>query len=286
MAVIDGKKMAEEIKAELKAEVLRLNKKLRLAVIKVGEDKVTEKFLEQKKKFGDAVGIDVRIYDLPADITTNKLREKLAEVVHIKENAGVIVQLPLPTHINTQYILDGIIPEKDPDMLSSKSIGLFSSGRGKILPPVVAAIKYIFDKNKVDVKGKKVVVIGAGRLAGKPVATWLMNQGAALTVIDENTEDPTLHTINADIIVSGVGEPGLIKSDIVKDGVIVIDVGTSESNGKLSGDVDQAVAEKASLFTPVPGGVGPLTVAMLFKNLKVLSMRGRVFGRGWGLSIC
>src|SRR3990167_3643264 len=271
--IIDGKKLAEEIKAELKAEVLRLNKKLRLAVIKVGEDKVTEKFLEQKKKFGDAVGIDVRIYDLPADITTNKLREKLAEVVHIKENAGVIVQLPLPTHINTQYILDGIIPEKDPDMLSSKSIGLFSSGRSKILPPIVGAIKYIFDRNNVDVKGKQVTVIGAGKLVGKPVATWLINQGAAVTIIDENTIDPTLHTMGADILISGVGEPNLITADMIKDGVIAIDCGTSEANGKVVGDLDPKIADKASLFTPVPGGVGPLTVAMLFKNLVELAKK-------------
>ena len=127
MPIIDGKKLAEEIKAELKTEVLGLNKKIRLAVIKVGKNPVTEKFLEQKKKFGEAVGIDVRIYDLQETISTNQLREKLAEIVHIKENTGVIIQLPLPKQINTQYILDGIIPEKDPDMLSSKSIGLFST---------------------------------------------------------------------------------------------------------------------------------------------------------------
>src|SRR3990167_837244 len=204
MPIIDGKKLADEIKAELKAEVLRINKKIRLAVIKVGEDKVAEKFLEQKKKFGSAVGIDVRVYGLLIDISTNELRKKLAEIVHIKENTGIVVQLPLPKQINTQYILDGIISEKDPDMLSSKSIGLFSSGRSKILPPVVGAIKYIFDKNNVDAKGKNVTVLGAGRLVGKPVAVWLMNQGAAVTIIDENTADPTVHTIDADIIISGV----------------------------------------------------------------------------------
>src|SRR3989338_255979 len=154
--IIDGKKLAEEIKAELKAEIFKLNKKIRLAAVEVGENPVTKKFLEQKKKLASAVGIDVRIYDLPADITTNKLRAKLAEIMHIKENTSVIVQLPLPKQINTQYILDGIIPEKDPDMLSSKSVGLFSSGRSKILPPVVGTIKYIFDKNNVGVKGKKV----------------------------------------------------------------------------------------------------------------------------------
>ncbi|KKT57211.1 MAG: Bifunctional protein FolD [Candidatus Giovannonibacteria bacterium GW2011_GWC2_44_9] len=271
MPIIDGKKLAEEIKAELKTEVLGLNKKIRLAVIKVGKNPVTEKFLEQKKKFGEAVGIDVRIYDLQETISTNQLREKLAEIVHIKENTGVIIQLPLPKQINTQYILDGIIPEKDPDMLSSKSVGLFSSGRSKILPPVVGAIKYIFDKNNVDAKGKNVTVLGAGRLVGKPVAVWLMNQGAAVTIIDENTADPTVHTIDADIIISGVGEPNLITADMVKDNAVVIDCGTSEAGGKIVGDIDPRVADKASLFSPVPGGIGPLTVSMLFKNLAELA---------------
>lgn len=271
--IIDGKKLADEIKAELKAEALGLNKKIRLAVVKVGNNPVTEKFLEQKKKFGKEIGIDVRIYELSEDITTNKLREKLAEIMHTKKNTGVIVQLPLPEHINTQYILDGVVPEKDPDMLSSKSIGLFASGRSKILPPVVGAINYIFDKNNIDVKGKKVTVIGAGRLVGKPVAAWLINQGATVTVIDENTADPTTHTIDADIIISGVGKPNLITADMVKDGVIAIDCGTSESAGKLRGDFSPEVAEKASFFTPVPGGVGPLTVAMLFKNLVELAKK-------------
>ncbi|KKT64094.1 MAG: Bifunctional protein FolD [Candidatus Giovannonibacteria bacterium GW2011_GWA1_44_29] len=254
MPIIDGKKLAEEIKAELKTEVLGLNKKIRLAVIKVGKNPVTEKFLEQKKKFGEAVGIDVRIYDLQETISTNQLREKLAEIVHIKENTGVIIQLPLPKQINTQ-----------------KSVGLFSSGRSKILPPVVGAIKYIFDKNNVDAKGKNVTVLGAGRLVGKPVAVWLMNQGAAVTIIDENTADPTVHTIDADIIISGVGEPNLITADMVKDNAVVIDCGTSEAGGKIVGDIDPRVADKASLFSPVPGGIGPLTVSMLFKNLAELA---------------
>src|SRR3989344_1532190 len=273
MPIIDGKKMAEEIKAELKTEVLKLDKKIRLAVVEVGKNPVTEKFLEQKKKFGSAVGVDVRMYELPETISTNQLRGKLAEIVHIKENTGVIIQLPLPKQINTQYILDAIIPDKDTDMLSSKSVGLFSSGRSKILPPVVGAIKYIFDKNNVGVKGKKVTVIGAGRLVGKPVATWLINQGAAMTIIDENIADPTLHTMDADIIISGAGKPNLITGDMVKEGVIAIDCGASESAGKLRGDFDPKVADKASLFSPVPGGVGPLMVAMLFKNLVELAKK-------------
>ena len=277
--IIDGKKMAEEIKNSLKDEVSKIGKKIRLAVVEVGADAVTEKFLEQKKRFGSVVGIDLRMYNMPENITTAKLREKLAEIVHIKENTGIIVQLPLPKNINTEYILDGIIPEKDPDMLSSKSWGVFSTGRSKIFPPVVRAIKYILEKHSIESRAKNVVVIGAGKLVGKPVAIWLINEGATVTVVDENTPDPKLYTLNADIIISGVGKPNLITADMVRDGVVAIDCGTSvgsadvEVESALRGDIDPAVANKASLFSPVPGGVGPLTVAMLFKNLVELAKR-------------
>ncbi|MDO8522955.1 MAG: bifunctional 5,10-methylenetetrahydrofolate dehydrogenase/5,10-methenyltetrahydrofolate cyclohydrolase [bacterium] len=271
--IVDGKKLAEEIKASLASEVLKFDKKIRLAVIQVGNDPVTEKFLEQKKKFGSAVGIDVRVYKLSEEISTTKLREKISEVIHVKENTGVIVQLPLPKQINTQYILDAIIPEKDPDTLSSKSIGLFTSGRSKILPPIVGAVKLILEKNSVEPRGKRAVVLGAGRLVGKPVAAWLINQGAAVTVIDENTLDSKAYTLNCDILISGVGKPNFIKMEMVKEGVIAIDCGTSESKSKVVGDMDPKISEKASLFTPVPGGVGPLTVAMLFKNLVELTKK-------------
>ncbi|MFC1594848.1 bifunctional 5,10-methylenetetrahydrofolate dehydrogenase/5,10-methenyltetrahydrofolate cyclohydrolase [Patescibacteria group bacterium] len=269
--IIDGKKLAAEIKESLKAEISGIDKELRLAVIQVDDNPVTERFLTQKKKFGEDIGVDVRVYELPKDISTNALRKKVAEVVHIKQNTAVIVQLPLPNHINTQYILDGIIVEKDADVLSSKGIGMFETGRSKIIPPVVATVKYILDSNNIYVKGKNAVVVGRGRLVGKPVSIWLNNNGAAITSIDENTLDPRPYTLSADLIISGAGKPGIITADMVKDGVIIIDAGTSESEGRLVGDVDPSVEEKASLFTPVPGGVGPLTVAMLFKNLFTLA---------------
>ncbi|MBI4059619.1 bifunctional 5,10-methylenetetrahydrofolate dehydrogenase/5,10-methenyltetrahydrofolate cyclohydrolase [Candidatus Giovannonibacteria bacterium] len=260
--VIDGRALAEKIKTELKSEVLGSQKKIRLAVVKIGSDAATEKFLEQKKKFAEDIGVDVRIYEAPVDISTNKLREKVSEIVHIKENTGVIVQLPLPAQINTQYILDAIIPKKDPDILSSKSRGL---------SPVVRAIDYIFKTYGVELKAKNIVVVGAGRLVGKPIAAWLLNQKATVSVIDENTPNSEHFTNNADIIISGAGKPRIIKPEMVKDGVVAVDCGTSEAAGKISGDFDPEVSNKASLFSPVPGGVGPLTVAMLFKNLIELS---------------
>ncbi len=269
--VVDGKAIAEKIKASLREEVLRSGKKLRLAVIVVGGDTVTEKFLEQKKKFAAAIGADVHVYDFPADISTTKLREKISEVVRIKENTGVIIQLPLPPHINTPYILDAIMPEKDPDLLSSKSWGAFAAGKNKILPPVVGAIKKIFQEYDIEPKGKSIAVIGAGRLVGKPAALWLMSEGATVTVIDENSLHPARYTLHADIIISGVGKAGLITRDMVKEGAVIIDAGTSESGGSIKGDVEAEAAERASVFSPVPGGVGPVAVAMLFQNLVALS---------------
>jgi len=259
--LIDGKKIAEEIKATLNG------KGLKLAIVMVGDDEASKKFIEKKIKFGQEIGAETRVYNLSADISTNQLRQKMAEISHIKENDGVILQLPLPSQIKTQYVLNGIITSKDVDVLSSRAFGDFATGHSKILPPVVGAIKEIFERNKIEARGKNVVVVGAGKLVGMPANVWFINQGATVSVVNEFTPDISLFTQNADIVISGAGRPGLIKSEIVKEGVIIIDAGS------LKGDVEPAVAEKASLFTPVPGGIGPLTVAMVFKNLIELNKK-------------
>ena len=273
--IIDGKKLAEEIKISLAKDISKLGKKLRLAVVRVGENLVTKKFLEQKRKFGEAIGIDVRMYSLPENISTNALRKKLAEIVHIKQNSYIIVQLPLPKQVHAQYILDGIVPEKDPDMLSSKSVGAFAAGRSPIVPPIVGAVKHIFEKYEVALRRKHAVVVGAGRLVGKPLALWLLRQSCVLTILDEHAPNVDRWTQMADVVISGTGVPGLIKPEMVKDGAVVIDCGTAESreDGRLVGDVNPAVAAKTSLFATVPGGIGPLTVAMLFSNIVTLAKK-------------
>ncbi|MEW5907583.1 MAG: bifunctional 5,10-methylenetetrahydrofolate dehydrogenase/5,10-methenyltetrahydrofolate cyclohydrolase [Patescibacteria group bacterium] len=248
--IIDGKKIAEEIKDSLKKEIDASKKKLKLAIVQVGENEVSKKFIEQKQKFAEEIGVKTKIYNLPVDISTNKLRKKMAGIN--KLNDGVIIQLPLPEQVNTQYILNSIPAQKDVDVLSEN--------RSKCLTPVVGAIKEIFERNKIDVRGKDIVVIGRGILVGRPAAIWLISQSATVSVLTSQTKNPEFYTRNADIIISGVGKPNLITPDMVKDGVIILDAGTP-------GDVDPAVAGKASIFTPVPGGIGPLTVAMIFKNL-------------------
>jgi methylenetetrahydrofolate dehydrogenase (NADP+)/methenyltetrahydrofolate cyclohydrolase len=271
--IVDGKQLADEIRHELKREVEKCTKKLRLAVISVGATKATEQFVAQKKKFGESVGIDVRVYKFLEATTTNTLRKKISEIVHIEKNTAVIIQLPLPPRIKTDYILDSVPLPKDADSLSSKAMGLFAAGRSSIIPPVAGAVAHILQKNNIDTKGKSVAVIGAGRLVGRPVTLWFLNQGATVSVCDENTPDTKRYTIDADIIVSGVGNANLITSGMVKDGVVAIDAGASESHGRIVGDMDPMIAEKASLFTPVPGGVGPLTIAMLFQNVVALGKK-------------
>lgn len=254
--IIDGRKIAEDIKNSLKEEIKTSGKKLKLAIIQVGEDPVSKKFIDRKVKFAEEIGVKTKIYELPANISTSQLRKKMAEICHIKENDGVILQLPLSEHINTRYILNGIPQKKDVDVLSEN--------RSKCLTPVVAAIKEILERNNVDVKNKNVVILGAGILVGKPAAIWAINQGATVSVLRSSTPDILKFTKEADIIISGVGKPNLIKDEMVKDGIIIIDV---------AGDVEPTVAGRASLFTPILGGVGPITVAMVFKNLVELSKR-------------
>lgn len=272
MILLDGKKLSQKILDELRQETVGIKKQLRLAVVVVGENPVVKKFIEQKKKKAEEVGIDVRIYPFEEEITTNELRKRIAEIVHEKRNTGVVVQLPLPEHIGAQYILNAVTPEKDVDMLSARSIGDFVVGKSLGLPPVVGAVKTFFDEYQIDYKSKYIVVAGAGNLVGRPAALWLLKEKATFSVLRSATKNPQEFLQKADIIISGVGKPKFIAGDMIKKGAVVIDAGTSESGGKLVGDVDfDSVSRKAGYITPVPGGVGPLTVAMLLKNLMTVS---------------
>lgn len=256
----------------MKKEVAGTAAKLRLAVVMVGENPVIQKFVAQKKKIADSVGIDVRVYSFPEEITTNELRKKLSEIVHEKKNSGVIVQLPLPDHINTQYILNSVTPEKDVDMLSARSLGNFVVGKSPIISPVAGTVKAFFDSYEIPYRGKNIIIAGAGNLVGRPLALWLLSEKATFSVINKDTPDPVSFFKSADVIISGMGQPNFIKGDMVKEGVVIIDAGTSESGGKLVGDVEFAsAAPKVSYITPVPGGVGPVAIAMLLRNLLTLS---------------
>jgi len=245
--IIDGKKIAEEIISALEKERLNFGE-LSLAVISEGEDAATESFIKIKSRVAARLNVEVRRYT-PAQIS-----EAL-------ECDGIIVQLPIP---NAAELLAQIPAEKDVDAITEEE---------KIVrAPVAEAVSEIFVRNDIAAAGKKAVVIGAGKLVGAPVAELLNHLGAEVSVITKN-EGNLFDLKDADIIVSGAGEPGLIKPDMLKAGVILIDAGTSEASGRLAGDADPACAEVASIFTPVPGGIGPMAVAMIFKNLFTLAKR-------------
>lgn len=274
MIILDGKQLSEKLLSGLKEEFSKPQKKLLLAAVVVDDNAATRAFLAKKKNVAAELGVDFRLYEHPASISTNELRKRVAVIVHDADPDGIIIQLPLPEAVNAQYILNAVPPEKDVDVLSSRAVGDFAVGKSRVFPPMVGAIKALFDEYGIEYHKKHILVIGAGRLVGKPVSLWLMQEKISFTLVDEHTPDISEFSKKSDIIITGVGKPGLVTGDMVKEGAVVIDAGTSESGGKLTGDVDfDSVSKKASFITPVPGGVGPLTVVMVYKNLLTLAGR-------------
>ncbi|PIR70634.1 MAG: bifunctional methylenetetrahydrofolate dehydrogenase/methenyltetrahydrofolate cyclohydrolase [Candidatus Niyogibacteria bacterium CG10_big_fil_rev_8_21_14_0_10_42_19] len=271
MTILDGKKIAQDLMEELRVKVERSSKKPKLAIIRVGADGATDSFLKIKKQTGEKIGIEVRIFAFADDITTNNLRKRIADIVNENKNTAVIIQLPLPGHINTQYILNSVTPDKDADMLSARALGNFITGKSLIFPPVAGAVKKILDKYNIEYRSKNILIVGAGRLVGRGVFLWLSKEDVGFSVVTKNTADLSSYVRNADILISGAGHPHLITGDMIKEGAVVIDAGLSELNGKTVGDVDfESASSKASYITPIPGGVGPLVVAMLFNNVVIL----------------
>lgn len=265
--LLDGKKLANQILDELKDEVEKLDKPIALAIILVGDEKASLTYVNQKKKIGKKIGIDIKIYKYPNDISTKKLREKINKLNKMTRVRGIIVQLPLPENINTESILDAIKSKKDVDVLGRESMGRLIKNKSKILPPAVAGIIKLLHEYNIEIKSSRVVVVGHGRLVGKPASIVLSHMNATVTVVNEFTKNKKELLRKADIIVSGVGKANIITKDMVKKGAVVIDAGISFQHGNLIGDIDKKVEKVASYLTPVPGGVGPMTVVMLFHNL-------------------
>ena len=267
--LVDGKEIANDIKERLKTEIQERKTPPTLFIFSVGENAVSKKFLSIKKKFADDIGVCVteKHFD---EISTEELVQAIISTT--KENSrGVIVQIPLPKNIDTKTVLNIISPTHDIDVLSEESFRLYKEGTLPILPPVVAAMKEILFRHNVFVGNKNIVIVGKGKLVGVPAAIWFERHQSNVTAIDEHTLNPTRHTLNADIVVLGAGSPHFLKPDMIKEGVVILDAGASEVSGKSRGDADPDCAKKASLFTPVPGGIGPVTVAKLFENLLELT---------------
>ncbi len=272
--ILDGRKLAEKIFNNLKRKVETNNLKLCLVVIQIGENLVSRIFINQKKKACEKIGINFKLFKFSAEISNLKLKEKIKKIVKESANSGVIIQLPLPKKFLPEEILNLIPKEKDIDILSEKSLGELYQGTLKILPPTVNGILRLLKNYRIEIKGKNIVVVGAGRLVGFPLASQLLKEKATLSVLNEWTRDASSFIKKADILISGVGKPNLIKGNMVKKDVIVIDAGSAMKNGKIVGDIDfKSVSSKASHITPVPGGVGPLTVACLLENLVKLNTK-------------
>ncbi|MBI4138238.1 MAG: bifunctional 5,10-methylenetetrahydrofolate dehydrogenase/5,10-methenyltetrahydrofolate cyclohydrolase [Candidatus Wildermuthbacteria bacterium] len=267
MAVIlSGDQIAKTVLGALAKNIA--GKKPLLAVIQVGKNPVSEKYVGEKEKIAIVLGAGFKKYDFAEDIPQEDLEKEIAAIGKDPAVSGMIVQLPLPRHIRAQKALDLIPEEKDADILSSSLFGKFALGECSMLPPTVEAIALLLEKAGVHLRGATVAVVGAGRLVGLPLIFWLIRQGATVFVAHKDTKDLASCTLSADVVISGTGKAGLITGGMIKAGAVVIDAGTSVEDGQTKGDVDFAsVSEKAGFITPVPGGVGPLTVACLFKNL-------------------
>ncbi len=277
MIILDGKKLADKIRNELKAEV-KMFDHVGLAVILVGDDDASRLYVSMKKKACEEAGIESFEIKLPSTVTEHEL---IAEVEKLNINNkvdGILVQLPLPKHINTAKIISVIDPKKDVDGFHHVNIGSLVAGMEDncfVSCTPLGVIKLLEEYN-IDPKGKNSVVVGASNIVGKPMASLLLNRNSTVDICHIYTQDLKSHTINADIIIVAVGKANLITADMIKNDAIVIDVGINKlPNGKIVGDVDfDEVSTKASYITPVPGGVGPMTIAMLLSNtVKSAKMR-------------
>ncbi|MEK7635846.1 MAG: bifunctional 5,10-methylenetetrahydrofolate dehydrogenase/5,10-methenyltetrahydrofolate cyclohydrolase [Patescibacteria group bacterium] len=265
--IIDGKKIAqviiEKLKSQPKPEKI-------FAAILVGENPQSESFLKQKEKVAKELGIDFRIYKFSEELKNDDLREEVRKIALLKKVGGVIVQLPLPEHINKHYILNVIPREKDVDVLGERALGAFYTGRNPILPPAVGVVDEILQTTNYKLQTTAVAVVGRGFLVGRPIAVWLMDKVKELGVFGREGNLSELK--NYDLVITGVGKAGLIKPEMLKSGAGVIDFGYSiDENGKIHGDFEtnlpiNQLTNQLNFYTPTPAGTGPILVAKLFEN--------------------
>lgn len=275
MKIIDGKKIKKEILDELKEEVSKLKDKPNFVVIQVGNNEASNVYIKQKAKMAEYIGYGYTHMKLDEDITEKELLAKIDKLNKDKNIHGILVQMPLPDHIDTNTIQNAVLPEKDVDGLSDMNAGKLFHGKDALFSCTPYGVMELLKRYKIKLEGAHVVVVGRSNLVGKPMATMLTNAGATVTLCHSKTKELAKQTKRADILIVTVGKPKLITADMVRKGTVVIDVGINRLADGLCGDVDyENVAKKCSYITPVPGGVGPMTVAMLGSNvLKAYKMQ-------------
>jgi len=280
MDSIDGKKIAEEIIKKLKSQP---KPEKILAAILLGQNPACLSFLKQKTKISQALGADFRIYNFPESIKNDDLRKEVNKIASLKKVGGVIVQLPLPNHLNPQYVLNVIPREKDIDVLGERGLGAFYNGRNPVLPPSVGVVIEIIENCKLKIENLRVAVVGLGFLVGKPIAVWLTSNSSTklgarcpeIYLLDQGSDFEILK--QADLVISGVGKARLIKPEMLKNDASIIDFGYDIVDEKIYGDFDYSqlsnspIPQSTNFYTPTPSGTGPILVAKLFENFYKLN---------------
>ena len=275
--LIDGKAISANVKDRVAEGVAKLNEKgvsVCLAVIIVGEDPASKVYVANKKKACEALGIISREYALPENTTEEELLELISSLNNDKAVNGILCQLPLPRHLDEKLIINTILPEKDVDAFHPSHVGKIMIGDYDFVPCTPAGVMEMLTQEGIEVEGKTCVVIGRSNIVGKPMGMLLLHKNGTVTICHSRTKNLKEICANADILVAAVGRAKFVTADMVKDGAVVIDVGMNRVDGKLCGDVDfEAVKDKCAAITPVPGGVGPMTIAMLMQNTLTAALK-------------
>ena len=273
--IINGKEISAAIREEIKAEVQGMSVRPGLAVVLVGDDPASAVYVRNKSKACAEVGIYSEVYRLPEETGREQLLGLIEQLNQSPLIHGILVQLPLPKHLDPEEVIMAIDPAKDVDAFHPVNVGKIMIGNYDFLPCTPAGVMELLHRSGIEVSGKECVVIGRSNIVGKPQAMLLLHENATVTVCHSKTRNLPSVCRRADILVSAVGKPKFVTADMVRNGAVVIDVGMNrDENGKLCGDVDfEPVSEKASYITPVPGGVGPMTITMLLKNTVTAAKR-------------
>ena len=269
--IIDGKKIAKTLRQKLKKEIIQIKSSFKsvpgLTVILIGEDPASKIYVKNKEKFSKEIGINSEVIKYPENIEEKEVLSKIIELNKNKKVSGILVQLPLPKHINKQKVIETILPEKDVDGFHPINVGNLSSGYDSKIPCTPLGCLILLKEVEKNLSGKHAVVIGRSNLNGKPMAQLLLKENCTVTITHSRTKDLKSQCNKADIIIAAVGKPKLVKGDWVKKNAIVIDVGINKTSDGIVGDIDfNEVSKVARAITPVPGGVGPMTIACLLRN--------------------
>ncbi len=274
--LIDGKALGAKVREEVAAAVAELGH-VGLATVLVGDDPASHIYIDLKQKAAQDAGMDARDLELAADTSEDELLAAIADLNADEGIQGILVQLPLPVHIDENRVIEAIAPEKDVDGIHPVNAGRLYLGRPGLVPGTPLGIMRMLDEYEIPLEGARAVVVGRSAIVGKPMAHLLLQRNATVTICHSRTQDLQRHTLDADVLVAAVGRTHLISADMVKAGATVVDVGMNRVEGsrKVEGDVDPGALERAGFITPVPGGVGPMTIAMVLQNAVTAARQSR-----------